>query len=132
MKNTFEGRSPSLVSQPLRRPLFHRIARGLKGRFFSHKRPLIRSESTERLILPGLLSLSLCLTACAASPQPVAIKTISVRLEAPEMVPCERVSESDDELALNGDLWALKNRVINLLDTCADQVDAQIQRSKSK
>ncbi|KPW89722.1 hypothetical protein ALP58_02663 [Pseudomonas savastanoi] len=48
------------------------------------------------------------------------------------MVPCERVSESDDELALNGDLWALKNRVINLLDTCADQVDAQIQRSKSK
>ncbi|EGH14269.1 hypothetical protein B7R56_26185 [Pseudomonas savastanoi pv. retacarpa] len=48
------------------------------------------------------------------------------------MVPCERVSESDDELALNGDLWALKNRAINLLDTCADQVDAQIQRSKSK
>ncbi|MCF9005162.1 MULTISPECIES: hypothetical protein [Pseudomonas] len=56
----------------------------------------------------------------------------SVRLEALEMVPCERVSESDDELALNGDLWALKNRAINLLDTCADQVDAQIQRSKSK
>ncbi len=48
------------------------------------------------------------------------------------MVPCERVSESDDELALNGDLWTLKNRAINLLDTCADQVDAQIQRSKSK
>ncbi|WP_236471183.1 Rz1-like lysis system protein LysC [Pseudomonas syringae] len=130
MTNTFKGRSPSLVSQPLRRPLYHRIARGLKGRFFSHKRPLIRSEPTEILILPGLLSL--CLTACAASPQPVAIKTTSVRLEAPEMVPCERVSESDDELALNGDLWALKNRVINLLDTCADQVDAQIQRSKSK
>ncbi|RML55886.1 hypothetical protein ALQ94_101065 [Pseudomonas amygdali pv. morsprunorum] len=62
----------------------------------------------------------------------MAVKTTSVRLEAPEMVPCERVSESDDELALNGDLWALKNRAINLLDTCADQVDAQIQRSKSK
>ncbi|KPX07007.1 hypothetical protein ALO75_101329 [Pseudomonas syringae pv. coryli] len=62
----------------------------------------------------------------------MAVKMTSVRLEALEMVPCERVSESDDELALNGDLWALKNRAINLLDTCADQVDAQIQRSKSK
>ncbi len=45
------------------------------------------------------------------------------------MVPCERVSETEDDLALNGDLWALKDRAINLLDTCADQVDAQIKRS---
>ncbi|WP_286917620.1 MULTISPECIES: hypothetical protein [Pseudomonas] len=59
-------------------------------------------------------------------------KTVAVRLEAPEMVPCERVSDSDDNLALNGDLWALKDRAINLLDTCADQVDAQIKRSQSK
>jgi hypothetical protein len=47
-------------------------------------------------------------------------------------VPCERISESDEDVALNGDLWALKDRAVNLLDTCADQVDAQIQRSKSK
>jgi hypothetical protein len=45
------------------------------------------------------------------------------------MVPCERINESDDDLALNGDLWALKDRAVNLLDTCADQVDAQINRS---
>ncbi|WP_342214362.1 MULTISPECIES: hypothetical protein [unclassified Pseudomonas] len=60
------------------------------------------------------------------------VKTSAVRLEAPVMVPCERVSDSDDNLALNGDLWALKDRAINLLDTCADQVDAQIKRSQSK
>jgi hypothetical protein len=48
------------------------------------------------------------------------------------MVPCERVSATDDDLALNGDLWALKDRAINLLDTCADQVDAQILRSQTK
>lgn len=48
------------------------------------------------------------------------------------MVPCERVSDNDDNLDLNGDLWALKDRAINLLDTCADQVDAQIKRSLSK
>ena len=48
------------------------------------------------------------------------------------MVPCERVSVADDDLALNGDLWALKDRAINLLDTCADQVDAQILRSQTK
>ncbi|WP_311968903.1 hypothetical protein [Pseudomonas baltica] len=57
------------------------------------------------------------------------VKTTAVRLESPEMVPCERVSETEDDLALNGDLWALKDRAINLLDTCADQVDAQIKRS---
>jgi LysB family phage lysis regulatory protein len=60
------------------------------------------------------------------------VKTTTVRLEPPELVPCERISESDDDLALNGDLWALKDRAVNLLDTCADQVDAQILRSKSK
>lgn len=48
------------------------------------------------------------------------------------MVACERISASDEELAVNGDLWALKDRAINLLDTCADQVDAQIKRSQSK
>ncbi|ETK18113.1 hypothetical protein H096_23868 [Pseudomonas sp. FH1] len=29
-------------------------------------------------------------------------------------------------------MWELKDRAINLLDTCADQVDAQIKRSQSK
>ncbi|QWA52956.1 DUF3275 family protein [Pseudomonas amygdali pv. lachrymans] len=76
--------------------------------------------------------MSLCLTACAASPRPVVVKTSAVSLEAPVMVPCERVSDSDEDLALNGDLWALKDRAVNLLDTCADQVDAQIKRSQSK
>jgi hypothetical protein len=47
-------------------------------------------------------------------------------------VPCERISVSDDDLSLNGDLWALKDRAVHLLDTCADQVDAQIKRSQSK
>ncbi|MFJ5297482.1 hypothetical protein ACIQAL_13265 [Pseudomonas sp. NPDC088368] len=71
------------------------------------------------------------MTACAAS-QPAPAKTTTIRLEPPELVPCERVSDSDYDLTLNGDLWDLKDRAINLLDTCADQVDAQIQRSKSK
>ncbi|WP_235812441.1 hypothetical protein [Pseudomonas caricapapayae] len=60
------------------------------------------------------------------------VKTSAVSLEAPVMVPCERISDSDEDLALNGDLWALKDRAVNLLDTCADQVDAQIKRSQSK
>jgi hypothetical protein len=47
-------------------------------------------------------------------------------------VPCERISTVDEDLALNGDLWTLKDRAVNLLDTCADQVDAQILRSQSK
>ena len=59
-------------------------------------------------------------------------KTTAVRLEPPELIPCERITEREDDLALNGDLWALKDRAVNLLDTCADQVDAQILRSKSK
>ena len=59
-------------------------------------------------------------------------KTTAVRLEPPELIPCERIIESEDDLALNGDLWALKDRAVNLLDTCADQVDAQIVRSQSK
>ncbi|MFK3973761.1 hypothetical protein ACI2KS_23900 [Pseudomonas sp. NPDC087358] len=71
------------------------------------------------------------MTACAGS-QPAPVKTTAVRLEPPELIPCERISTRDDDLALNGDLWALKDRAINLLDTCADQVDAQIQRSKSR
>ncbi|HEX8591735.1 MAG TPA: hypothetical protein VF682_00405 [Pseudomonas sp.] len=60
------------------------------------------------------------------------VKTTAVRLEPPELIPCERITQSEDDLALNGDLWALKDRAVNLLDTCADQVDAQIVRSKSK
>lgn len=59
-------------------------------------------------------------------------KTTAVRLEPPELIPCERITESEDDIAINGDLWALKDRAVNLLDTCADQVDAQIVRSKSK
>ena len=62
----------------------------------------------------------------------VVTKTQAVRLEAPELIPCERITESEDDLALNGDLWALKDRAVNLLDTCADQVDAQIKRSQSE
>jgi len=45
-------------------------------------------------------------------------------------VPCERVE--DEDLSDNGQLWELKSQAIKLLDTCADQVDAQIVRSKSK
>jgi hypothetical protein len=29
-------------------------------------------------------------------------------------------------------VWELKDQTIKLLDTCADQVDAQIKRSQSK
>jgi hypothetical protein len=43
------------------------------------------------------------------------------------------VSEADNaDLQTNDDLWNLKERAIRLLDTCADQVDARIQRSQSK
>ncbi|MEX5551737.1 Rz1-like lysis system protein LysC [Pseudomonas pergaminensis] len=73
--------------------------------------------------------LSLCLTACAVK-QPLVTKTEAVRVEPPDLVPCERVA--DEDLADNGQLWELKNQAINLLDTCADQVDAQIKRSQSK
>jgi hypothetical protein len=48
------------------------------------------------------------------------------------MIPCERVSADDSDLRLNGDVWELKDRAIQLLDTCADQVDAQIVRSQSR
>ncbi|WP_032622829.1 hypothetical protein [Pseudomonas asturiensis] len=57
-------------------------------------------------------------------------KVSAVRIEAPALVPCERVE--DEDLADNGQLWELKNQAIKLLDTCADQVDAQIVRSQSK
>ncbi|MCT8948415.1 hypothetical protein [Pseudomonas iridis] len=59
-------------------------------------------------------------------------KTSALRIEAPELVPCERVDADQTDLRLNGDVWALKDRAIELLDTCADQVDAQIKRSQSK
>ena len=85
------------------------------------------SSATASLFVIGLLSL--CLTACAGKP-PVVTKTTAVRVEPPELVPCERVA--DEDLADNGQLWELKNQAINLLDTCADQVDAQIKRSQSK
>ncbi|WP_230857741.1 Rz1-like lysis system protein LysC [Pseudomonas syringae] len=76
--------------------------------------------------------LSLCLTACAGSPQPVLVKTTAVRLEPPELIPCERINADEADLRLNGDVWELKDQAIKLLDTCADQVDAQILRSQSK
>lgn len=60
------------------------------------------------------------------------VKTETVRLEAPELVPCERVDQDQTDLRLNGDVWELKDQAIKLLDTCADQVDAQIKRSQSK
>jgi len=58
-------------------------------------------------------------------------KATAVRIEAPELIPCERV-EDDSDLIDNGALWDLKDQAIKLLDTCADQVDAQIVRSQSK
>lgn len=58
-------------------------------------------------------------------------KTTAVRLEPPELVRCERVDEAQTDLRDNGDVWQLKDQAINLLDTCADQVDAQIKRSQS-
>ena len=87
------------------------------------------SSVKARLFASGLISL--CLTACGVS-QPQPVKTTTVRFEPPELVPCERISDNDEDVTLNGDLWALKDRAVNLLDTCADQVDAQILRSKSK
>jgi hypothetical protein len=87
------------------------------------------SSATANLFVIGLLSLSL--TACAAMPQ-VVTKTTAIRLEAPELTPCERVNAEDTDLRDNGDVWELKDLAIELLDTCADQVDAQIVRSKNK
>lgn len=62
----------------------------------------------------------------------VVTKTQAVRIEAPELIPCERVDQEDADLRFNGDVWELKDKAIKLLDTCADQVDAQIVRSQSK
>ena len=59
-------------------------------------------------------------------------KTQAVRIEAPELIPCERVDQAEADLRFNGDVWELKDKAIKLLDTCADQVDAQIVRSQSK
>jgi starvation-inducible outer membrane lipoprotein len=90
---------------------------------------LKNSNATASLFVIGLLSL--CLTACAVKP-PVVTKTQAVRIEAPELIPCERVDQDEADLRLNGDVWELKDKAIKLLDTCADQVDAQIKRSQSK
>ena len=60
------------------------------------------------------------------------VKATAVRLEPPELVPCERIDEAQADLRDNGDVWQLKDQAITLLDTCADQVDAQIKRSQSK
>ncbi|GAB5336277.1 hypothetical protein PFUM301597_07620 [Pseudomonas fluorescens] len=79
--------------------------------------------------MTGLISLYL--TGCAAKPA-VVTKTQAVRIEAPELIPCERVEQDEADLRLNGDVWDLKDKAIKLLDTCADQVDAQIVRSQSK
>jgi hypothetical protein len=62
----------------------------------------------------------------------VVTKTTAVRIEAPELIPCERIDADGTDLRLNGDVWELKDQAIKLLDTCADQVDAQIKRSQSK
>lgn len=86
------------------------------------------SSATASLFVIGLLSLFL--TACAG--KPVVTKTQAVRIEAPELIPCERVDQDQADLRLNGDVWELKDQAIKLLDTCADQVDAQIKRSQSK
>ena len=59
-------------------------------------------------------------------------KATAVRIEAPELISCERVDPDESDLRLNGDVWELKDQAIKLLDTCADQVDAQIKRSQSK
>lgn len=59
-------------------------------------------------------------------------QTKAVRIEAPELIPCERVNQDEADLRVNGDVWELKDQAIKLLDTCADQVDAQIKRSQSK
>ncbi|MBX8475393.1 hypothetical protein K5D38_11425 [Pseudomonas cichorii] len=69
--------------------------------------------------------------ACGAKPV-VVTKTSAVRVEAPELIPCERINADETDLRDNGDVWELKDQAIKLLDTCADQVDAQIQRSRSK
>jgi starvation-inducible outer membrane lipoprotein len=90
---------------------------------------LKNSSATASLFVIGLLSL--CLTACAGKPV-VVTKTQAVRIEAPELIPCERVDQEDADLRFNGDVWELKDKAIKLLDTCADQVDAQIVRSQSK
>ena len=87
------------------------------------------SSATASLFVTGLLSLFL--TACAAKPA-VVTKTQAVRIEAPELIPCERVDQDEADLRFNGDVWELKDKAIKLLDTCADQVDAQIVRSQSK
>lgn len=62
----------------------------------------------------------------------VVTKTQVERIEPPELIPCERVDHDDANLQRNGDVWVLKDKAIKLLDTCADQVDAQIVRSQSK
>lgn len=60
-------------------------------------------------------------------------KTTAVRIDAPDLVPCERVADEENaDLQSNGDVWELKDRAIKLLDTCADQVDASILRSQRK
>ena len=59
-------------------------------------------------------------------------KTQAVRIEAPALIACERVDQGEADLRLNGDVWELKDKAIKLLDTCADQVDAQIVRSQSR
>nr|WP_268947471.1 hypothetical protein [Pseudomonas syringae] len=71
------------------------------------------------------------MTACAAKPV-VVTKTSAVRIEPPELIPCERINPDEADLRSNGDVWELKDQAIKLLDTCADQVDAQILRSQSK
>ena len=87
------------------------------------------SNAAASLFVIGLLSL--CLMACAGKPS-VVTQTTTIRIEAPELIPCERENQDEADLRLSGDVWELKDQAIKFVDSCADQVDAQIRRSQSR
>lgn len=62
----------------------------------------------------------------------VVSKPIIVEVRPPAMTPCKRITEREDSPASNGELWSLKDRAIELLDKCADQVDSQIKHREGK
>lgn len=57
------------------------------------------------------------MTASAGKPA-VVTQTKVIRIEAPELILCERGKQDEADLRLNGDLWELKDQAIKLLDTC--------------